>query len=1163
VTRKRGSGSSTVSTTRTGGTGGPGQDSGRGPGRSSERGSRRGPGPGRSPGPGPAGFAHLHFHSPFSFLDGAARLEEAVALAAETGVGAIALTDHDNVSGAVLFHRLALAAGVKPIQGAEVTLEGGRHLTLLARGPEGYATLCRLLTRAHLGSERRKPALSWADLEEVVGGPEADRPGEAGRPDEAGGPDGDGCSRGAGHGLIALSGCRRGEIPRLLLEGKPEEAYRAAVRYLDLFGRDGFALEVQRDFLPGGRRVEGGLVELSRRLGLRLAATNNVHYLTKEDFWVHDLLTCVRTLTTVEEVHPERRLNAENHFKPPGEMARLFADLPEALRGAREIAEMCEPAIRPGRRLHPVFPLPPGEESAGAFLRKMVMAGATRRYGRVTRPVRERLEAELDIICRLGYEDYFLLVWDLCRFARRRGIRFAGRGSAADSAVAYCLGVTDVDAVSRGLLFERFMSVERGEKPDIDIDFDARRRDEVAAYLTARYGEERVASVATYNTFHARSAVRDLGKVLAFPPEELDRLAKRLPHAHAGSITRALALLPELRDSGLPFWKYERLFEAAAKVAGFPRHLGTHLGGLVVGRAPLTEVTPLQRAAKGVVICQFDKEHVEDLGLVKLDLLSLRTLSAVSQAVADIGRRRAGGEGSGEGSGCGDGGFDYEAVPAEDRETMTMIRRGETVGVFQLESPAQRALQTRLGATGYEDLVASVALIRPGPIKGNMVEPFVARRRGREPVTYLHPALEPILKKTYGVVLFQEQVIEIAVAVAGFDPGEADRLRRVMTHARHGPEMEAIGRLFVARAVERGVEEETAREIFRCMEGYASYGFCEAHAAAFADTAYRTAYLACHHPAEFYAAVLSQQPMGYYPPGTICVEARRRGVAVLPPDINRSAERYLVEDLPGGAGDGEERGRGGRGAGRTGTGIRVSLRQVKGMQARALEAILRAREEGGPFTGLADFCRRCCPPVPKDIVEALILVGAFDSLDPNRRRLLWELPLVLAGRAGPGLFGDGPPAATSRGPGGGPGRKRGDVPDFSLEEKMAHECDLLGFSPGRHLLAHLRPRLEEAGFVSSARLRRLPAGRAVKVGGLVIRPHRPPTRSGRTVVYLSLEDEEGLIDVTVFERTYQRYGRLIFSDPCPPLAVEGRVDRRDGATAVIARRVGVLYEALK
>jgi error-prone DNA polymerase len=1053
-------------------------------------------------------FPHLHFHSPFSFLDGAARLEAALPAAAERGIGALALTDHNNVSGAVLFHRLALAAGVKPIQGAEVTLEGGGHLTLLARGPTGYGALCRLITRAHLGAERRRPALAWTDLETEIGSATA----------------GD-------HDLFALSGCRRGDIASLLWAGRAEEAYQAAGRYVDLFGRDYFILEVQRDFLPGGPRVETGLIDLGGRLGLRLAATNNVHFLDKNDFWIHDLLTCARTLTTVADIHPERRLNAENYLKPARAMAALFSDFPEALKGALEIAEACRPSLQPGRRLHPAFPLPSGETSAALFLRKMTLAGASRRYGKVTRSISRRLEHELNIICHLGYEDYFLLLWDLCLFARREGIRFAGRGSAADSAVVFCLGITNVDAIARGLLFERFMSLERGEKPDIDIDFDTRYREKVAEYVTGKYGRDRVASVCTYNTFLARSAVRDLGQALGFPLADLDRLAKRLPYGqHAGAIPKTIVTLPELRDSGLPFWKFERLFAAAEKVAGLPRHLGTHLGGIVVCRDSLLSVTPLQEAAKGAIVCQFDKEYVEDLGLIKLDLLSLRTLSAVASAAEDLEKR---------------GECDYDAIPGRDAATMTMIRSGETIGVFQLESPAQRALQVRLGATNFEDIVAGVALIRPGPIKGNMVEPFVARRQGREPVTYLHPRLEPILRKTYGVVLFQEQVIEIATVVAGFNPGEADDLRRVMTHARHGPVMEELGRLFVAKAVARGVSEEVAERIFACLEGYASYGFCEAHAAAFADTAYRTAYLVRHHPAEFFAAILSHEPMGYYPPGTLCVEASRRGVGIRGPDVNRSGERYLVEEAAGGKA------------------IRVSLRQVKGMQGRVVEAVLKARKEGGAFKSLDDYCRRAGPETPLNVLEALILVGAFDSLDPNRRRLLWTLPSVLtaAGR-GPGLLDDaeaGPRAGDGLSDS---GRVNG-IGDFSLEERMRLEYDLLGFSPEHHIMGYLRPRLTAAGFVSSSELKQLAPGQVVRIGGLAIRPHRPPVRSGKTIVFLSLEDELGLTDITVFEKTYQVYGKILFADPCPPLAVLGRVERRDRATTVVARRVENLNTALQ
>ncbi|MDI6823005.1 MAG: DNA polymerase III subunit alpha [Bacillota bacterium] len=1140
-------------------------------------------------------FVHLHVHSPFSFLDGASRLEDLVGLAACYDMPVLAITDHHTVSAAVRFRRLAEAAGIKPIIGAEVVVEAGCgvgstgdadrgcHLVLLARDAAGYANLCRLLTAAHLGNPRGQPLVRWADLERYH------------------------------EGLIALSGCRRGEIPRLILARRYREAEEMARRLQATFsgavdpagsspvGEANFYLELQGNLLPREMALNRALAELGERLGIPLVASANVHYARREDFPVHDLLTCVRTLTRVDDVHPERRLNAQNYLRSPAEMEALFAEWPEALRNTLEIAARCHPALEgviPGRWraaaergrgpaeegwLYPAFPLPPEAlpgMTAAEFLRQKVYEGARERYGTVAEKIRERLEHELDIICRLGFEDYFLLMWDVARFARERGIRYAGRGSAADSAVAYCLFITEVDSIRRGLLFERFMSPERAEKPDIDIDFDARYRDEVTRYVYQKYGADHVAGVATYNTFGARAAVRDLGKALDLPAAEIDRFAKRLPYyLEADDLDRAFAGVPELRDSGLDPRRFRLLVEIGRRVAGFPRHLGTHLGGVVISRRPLVEVSPLQMAAKGITIVQFDKDDVEALGMVKLDLLCLRTMGAVEEACRSIAAR--------------DPGFRYGDIPPDDPATFAMINEGRTIGVFQLESPAQRALQARLGASCQEDLVASVALIRPGPIKGNMVEPYIARRQGKEPPQYLHPALRPILEKTYGVVLFQEQVIEIATAVAGFTPGEADRLRRVMTHARSQREMEEIGRHFVEKARARGVEEEVARAIFAQIAGYASYGFCEAHAAAFADIAYRTAYLVRHHPADFFAAILTLQPMGYYPPETVVVEARRRGIPVLGPDLNRSEDRFTVEPLAPWAPAG-------------GLAIRTSLRAVKGMPEKGLQAILESRRRDGPFTSLADFCRRLARPrdtggpqaaagraweavrgaagggggrgastgdgaaarvdapgIDQDVIENLILCGAFDSLHPNRRSLMWALPAVLQesraglvpGRAGgcARLVAGVAPAAEMPGTAGGAGAGDCAVADFTPLEKLAWEHDLLGFGVSGHLMGHLRPYLQKHGYRSSREVATLAEGSRVKVAGLAVRPHRPPTRSGRIVVFLSLEDEFGLVDVTVFENVYRRYGVHIFGEAVPPLAAEGIVQRRGRAVSVTAR----------
>lgn len=1017
-------------------------------------------------------FVHLHVHSPFSFLDGAGTVEDLVAEAAAMDMPALALTDHDNVSAAVRFARAAKAAGIKPLQGAEVTLTGGRHLTLLARDARGYANLCRLLTRAHLDNPRGKPRCAWSDIETHR------------------------------EGLIALSGCRRGEIPSLILRRKYEEAKQAARRCLDLWGKD-FYLELQDTLLPGDRFLNHTLLELGQTLGIPVAATNNVHHTRTQDFPVHDLLTCARLGISVEEVHPERPLNDQKYLKSPEAMRALFAWCPEALRNTAAIAEMCEPVFAAGEKRYPKFPLPE-ERSPDALLRELVYRGARERYRRITPAVRARLEKELGVIARLGFADYFLVVWDVVNHARSRGIRCSGRGSAGACAVAYCLYLTEVDPVARNLVFERFLSLERAEKPDIDIDFDSRRRDEVSRYVYEKYGEENVAAVATYSTYQSRSAVRDLGKVLGYLPEEIEDLAKSLPPIAADRIAEAIDRFPELRRGPWKQERYRRLLDFCARIAGFPRFLGTHVGGLIVTGGPITDVTPLQMAAKGVRIAQFDRDDVEELNLVKLDLLSLKALSVLDDAAGGISAARPG--------------FSYEKLPLNDRATYRLLNRGETMGVFQLESPAQRALQTRLRAENIEDVVASLALIRPGPIKGNMVDPFVVRRLGQEPVVYPHPKLAPILAKTYGVVLFQEQVIAIATELAGFAPGEADRLRRLMTHARSLREMLAVGEEFVRRAVAKGVEENNAREVFACLEGYASYGFCEAHAAAFATTAYWTAYLSAHHPVHFYTALLNNQPMGFYSSATLANEARARGIKFLPPDINVSGEKFVVEN----------------GA------VRVPLSRVKDISRGALAAILRARD-GGPFISLPDFYRRT--RVDKDILENLVLCGAFDALHPNRRELLGRLPEVILASSRQGTLDFGPPAG---------------VPDFSPAGKHALEYRVLGLEVGRHHMSFWRSLLQKEGYLTSRQLRRLPGRAPVKVAGLPVRPHRPPTRSGKIVVFLSLEDETGLTDVTVFEDVYQEYGHLIFGPARGPLKVAGTLHRRGGGVSVTAERIEAL-----
>lgn len=1021
-------------------------------------------------------FVHLHVHSPFSFLDGASSLEELVELAAAQGMPAMALTDHNNLSAAVKFWQLAMDKGIKPIIGAELDLAQGFHLVLLAQNNVGYRNLCRLITQAHLQNPRLQPKCAWRDL--------------------------------AAHqeGLIALSGCRRGEIPGLLLHGQYQAALEAAKRYAEIFGKDRFFLEVQADLLPGYAGLMRNMAELAAYLGIGLAASNNVHFARKTDFPLHDVLTCVRTLTNLEAVHAERRLNGENYLKSAQEMAQAFRAYPQAVANTLRIAGECsEQTLQLNKHLFPCFPLPKGQE-ADEFLRHLVYEGAQERYGTLNREISERLEHELEIITRLGYADYFLLVWDVARYAKNQGIRFAGRGSAADSAAAYCLYITEVDSIARGLLFERFMSLERAQKPDIDIDFDARYRDKVANYIYQKYGGDKVATVCTYNTFQARSAIRDIGKAMGLPGVELDRIAKKMPWLHADEIEEALERFPELREGGMAREKYGQLFRTCAKVAGFPRFIGTHLGGVVVCREPLTNVTPLQEAAKGVVVSQFDKDYIEDLGLVKLDLLSLRTMSAIEDSLITLRNQGKA--------------LDYDKIPLDDPATYQRLNKGETLGVFQLESPAQRALQSRLEADQLEDIVASVALIRPGPIKGDMVEPFISRRHGLEPVTYLHPKLEPILAKTYGVVLFQEQVLQIAQIIAGFTPGEADRLRRVMSHARSRQAMDKIGEEFVEKAILNGVGWEIAQTIFSYIAGYASYGFCEAHAAAFATTAFKTAYLVEHHPAEFFAAVLSRQPMGYYAPNTICVELKRRRISLLPPDVNKSLPDFSVEPA----------------------GVRVSLSVVKNMKQEDLQKIVAARKVQ-PFTSFSDFCRRS--GIPKNVLENLVLCGACDSLAPNRRSMYWAIPKELQGRSQNNTALVFP-------------EDKADLPDYTPEEKLLQEYEILGINVGQHFMAFWREQYAISGVLTTRDLQDVSDDRSVKVGGLVVRPHRPPTKSGKTVVFFSLEDEFGLTDITMFDNAYQKYGSMLFGGRRPPLVVTGMVQRRGQGLSIIATKLETL-----
>ena len=1102
-------------------------------------------------------FVHLHTHTDFSFGDGACRIPELVAAAAGMGMPALAATDHEGLYGAVRFYQACKAAGIKPIVGVELTVEpavgrdgrawepdadapaespargtapgaaaafvpdghirqltgsatvppsaaraagaGGHHLVLLARDYAGWSNLCRIISAAHLEHPGEPPLARLATLAEH-----------------------------GGH-LVALSGCRRGEVWSRLLAGDRQGARRAASVFREIFGRE-FFIELQHELLPGSGASLRALDLLAHELRLPTVATNDVHYTVKADAPLHDVLAAEAANQPLP--NPLGRANAELYLKSPAQMRRLFQRYPEAYANAGRIAERCNLDLGLGRLLFPAYPLPPGE-TAFSLLWKRCFAGAAQRYRPLTAEVTARLERELKVVEELGFAEYFLAVHDIVEFARGRGIYYSGRGSAGNSIVSYVLRVTDADPIAHGLLFERFLNPERREMPDVDIDFCSARRDEVIQYIYERFGRANVAMVATVNTVRAPSAVRIASRAFGFTPDEINGLSKRVPWGSAARLGEMLSERPELAGHEFQHPHYRRLVRIAERLDGFPAHLGTHLGGFILSRDPLTDRVPLQWAAKGVVVAQFDKDDVETLGLVKMDILALKMHSAIAEAVRRIEAR------------TGEHISAWE-LPRDDPKVYELIRSARTVGLFQLESSGQRNLATRLQERDFEDVIAAISLFRPGPLQADMIAPFIRRRHGREPVTVAHPAMERILRRTYGVIVYQEQVIEVAAAVAGFSLAEGDLLRRTMTHERSLEEMDAIGRSFARKAMARGVSQAAADEVFRQLRGFAAYGFNKAHAACFAIVCNASAWLKAHYPAEFYAGILNNQPMGFYSPRGVLNDARRFGLAVRPVDVNLSGEWFEVEE--------------------DGTALRVGLGYVKEMSAAARRAIVEARGEGSarPYTSLADFVART--RVSHEIAENLVRLGAFDSLGVRREELVAQAPLLYAGarpmrrvtRAG--AEAAGVPAAADAGldqPRLALDEQLGPLtflPDWSRQRRVSVELELLGLNVSAHPLRFVRDQVKALGVTSMARLPQLPHGRRVRLAGVLERAQMPWIRSGHRTMFLTLEDETELGQVVVFNDVYLKYGRVL--KDAVYLLIEGELQNdEEHGLAVVAHRI--------
>ena len=1057
-------------------------------------------------------YAELHCHSCFSLLDGAALPEVLVARATELGLAALAITDHDELGGSVRFAMAARDAGLPGLIGAELTVAiHGRndeeplltHLPLLAESREGYANLSTLVTIGRRDQPRGSPYVSLDELASHAGG------------------------------LFALTGCPRGWVATLAERGESDAACEAAASLMDIFDRR-VAIECWDHGLPEERATTRRLIDVARALDIPWVVTNDVHYARARDRMVHDVLCSLRHQRPLDQMGTRLRPNGEWYLKSAAQIARRWRHAPEGIRATLAIAERCTFRLDQLTPTLPEFALPPGV-SADEYLARLVEHGAHERWGPPNTARRDsthdrQLAHELALIAKLGLAGYFLIVWDIMRFARRKGILCQGRGSAANSAVCYCLGITAVDPIRLGLLFERFLSEERTEAPDIDIDFAHREREDVLQYVYEKYGRDHAAMVCEQITYRGRSAVRDAARVLGFSVEQADALATLSDRFSAKSTADAL------RETGGPsiveragLDPNDRRVRALAEVVEglhqIPRHRSIHVGGFVLTHEPLHEIVPIEPASMpGRTVIQWEKDDLDPVGLVKIDLLGLGILTLMQDCMLYIRQTRG-------------VTIDLALLDMTDQSVYDDLCAADTIGVFQVESRAQMNTLPRLKPRCFYDLVVDVALIRPGPIQGEMVHPYLRRKNGEEAVEYLHPSLEPILKRTLGVPLFQEQGMQVAIAAAGFTPGEADMLRKAMGHKRSRERMAAICQKMLDGMAANGIAPADAQRIFNQINGFADYGFPESHAASFALLVYASAYLKHYYAPEFTAAILNAQPMGFYAPGTLVEDARRHGVEVYPADLTRSAWNATLETDSGVRLQ-------------NAPAVRLGIRSVRGLGATARDKLEAALREG-PFTSVDDVVQRA--GLDRRALRHLAEAGAFDGFlahEPDlrkRRAALWAVLDAARGDAGPLA----------------PRRRLGvdvaPVPAMTPVELTEADYRMTGISLAGHPMSHVRSVLEPNG-VRSARdlLQNGRDGETVATAGLVICRQRPGTAKG--FVFLTLEDETGLINVVVTPQRFERQALLISRTPL--LLVRGVLQVEQTVVNVRAKQFRALEAAV-
>ena len=1048
-------------------------------------------------------FTHLHVHTEYSLLDGASKIPELVAYAKELGMDSLAITDHGVMYGAVEFYQECTKAGIKPIIGCEVYLAKGSHLDmtektryhliLLAENDIGYHNLMKIVSKGQLEGFYYKPRVDKDIL------------------------------RTYSEGIICLSACIAGEVPRLINSGNMDGARRCVQEYIDIFGKDNYFLEIQNHDIPEEKTAAEGLRQLAQEFGIGLVATNDLHYVRREDAEAQDVLLCIQTTSNVDDPGRMRFPNDSFYLKSAEEMAELFGGYPEALENTCRIADRCNVKLEFGHLLLPEFPVPEGFDAV-SYLRHLCEEALPERYEVVDETVRKRLDFELDIINTMGYACYFLIVWDFINYCRSHDIPVGpGRGSAAGSIVAYLLRITNIEPLRYHLLFERFLNPERVSMPDIDTDFCYVKRNQVLDYVVRRYGQERVSQIITFGTLQARAAVRDVGKALGMSYTSVDEVAKMIPRELGITLDKALKSSNDFKRAYESRPEVKKLVDLARSVEGLPRNAGTHAAGVIIAPRDLRDYVPLQQGSDSGVITQYDKNKVEELGLLKMDFLGLRTLTVIGDCIQFIK------ETTGEI-------VDIDNIPLHDKETCEMLCRGETACVFQLESAGITKLVMDLAPESFEDLIPLVALYRPGPLGTGMAEDFIAGRHGQRTAEVLHPLMEPILEDTYGVILYQEQVMQITSALAGFTLGQADILRRAMGKKK-AKELDSMRASFIEGAKRlHDIPEELSDRIFSLLQHFAGYGFNKSHSVAYALVAYETAYLKAHWRAQYYAAFLNSvigdsDKLSWYI--SVC---KNDNIKILAPDVNESGRDFTV--LPNKT-------------------IRFGLAGIKSTGGAAVEAIISARSEGGPFTSLTDFCCRVnMRVVNKRVVEHLIKSGAMDSFGARRSQLLAVLDQAIdlgaacqRDRANGqlGLFGDDQTFGMEE-------IKMPQLPEIPKQTLLQYEKELLGFYVTDHPLSEYKAVMQRFmplhQFIGETQVQ---DNQFVRVAGIISGCTIKTTKSGDTMALLTLEDFTGRFPVIVFPKSYQACIRDVFEDNV--VSIDGRFSVDERESKIIAMSV--------